>query len=304
MDKIEIGLIGAGPIALEYAKVLKKFSKKTHVSSVLTKSKKNYYRIKKILPNIEKIDTIEKLYIKYKPKLVIVAVNELAILNVYKKILKFDWVIFFEKPLGLNYFEAKKIVSKLSNNVIKKTFVAYNRRNFESILKIKKIVKNFKKPISLIVNDQQSPKALKLLGYHKKIIQNLNYVNSIHLIDLILFISRGQIINIKKIFKDKNFVLCKILFTSGDYVIYFSRWDIPGRMSLSLNLKKKNILIKPIEKINGKDYVKINHRKFKPGFYNQINNLIYFINKKKIKNLTTIKEAMKSVELVKKIYEI
>ena len=108
MDKIEIGLIGAGPIALEYAKVLKKFRKKIHVSSVVTKSKKNYSRIKKILPNIEKIDTIEKLYIKYKPKLVIVAVNELAILNVYKKILKFDWVIFFEKPLGLNYFEAKK----------------------------------------------------------------------------------------------------------------------------------------------------------------------------------------------------
>jgi predicted dehydrogenase len=304
MSKIEIGLVGAGPIAIEYTKILKKFNKQVNLSCVITRSKKNYLNIKKIFPKIKKVDRIEELYRKYKPKIVIVATNELVILNIYKKILKFNWVVLFEKPLGLNYFEAKKIISKIPNRIIKKTFIAYNRRNYESVLKLKKIVQNKKKPISLIVNDQQSPEGLKLLGYHKKIIKNLHYVNSIHLIDLILYICRGKIISLKRIFKNKNFVFCKIIFSSGDYVFYFSKWDISGRMSISMNLEKKNILVKPIEKINGKDYVKISNKKFKPGFYNQVNNLIYYFKKKKIRNLTTIDEGMKSVELVKRIYEI
>ena len=161
-----------------------------------------------------------------------------------------------------------------------------------------------KKPISLVINDQQSPNDLTLLGYHKKIIKNLNYVNSIHLIDLILYICRGEIIKIKKIFRNKYFIFCKIFFNSGDYVFYYSKWNIPGRMSISINLEKKNVLVKPIEKINGKDYEKTINKKFKPGFYNQVNNLIDYYKTKKNRNLATIDEGMKSVELVKRIYEI
>ena len=239
MSKVEIGLVGAGPIAIEYAKVLNQFNKQVNLSCVVTRSKENHLKIKRIFPKIKKVDTVEILYKKYRPKIVIVAINELAILKIYKKILRFNWVILFEKPLGLNYFEAKKIISNIPRHIIKKTFIAYNRRNYESILKIKKIVKNKKKPISLVINDQQSPNDLTLLGYHKKIIKNLNYVNSIHLIDLILYICRGEIIKIKKIFRNKYFIFCKIFFNSGDYVFYYSKWNIPGRMSISINLEKK-----------------------------------------------------------------
>ena len=304
MKKIDLALIGAGPIGLEYVKVLKKFSNNINLKCVLTKSNIRFKKIKKFFPNISRETSIKKIYNKFKPQLVIVAVNEIAIFKTYKEVLKYDWVSFLEKPFGLNLKEAQKIKKVLKIKNYSSTFVAYNRRNYNSVLLLKKKINKFRNSKNFFVIDNQSPKKLKKLGIHNNVIKNLHYVNSIHLIDLILFLTEGKIISISKIYKDKHFVFTRINFSSGDNVIYFCKWDLDGRMSLNVNFENQFLKLKPIEKLIGHKKKNLNKSKLKEGFYNQIRNLILYINGKKKVNLVNINEAMKSMSLINRIYGI
>ena len=94
MKKIDLALIGAGPIGLEYVKVLRKFSNNINLKCVLTKSNIRFKKIKKFFPNISRETSIKKIYNKFKPQLVIVAINEIAIFKTYKEVLKYDWLHF------------------------------------------------------------------------------------------------------------------------------------------------------------------------------------------------------------------
>ena len=71
-------------------------------------------------------------------------------------------------------------------------------------------------------------------------------------------------------------------------------------MSLSINFENQFLKLKPIEKLIGHKK-KLNKSKLKEGFYNQIRNLILYINGKKV-NLVNINEAMKSIKLINRIY--
>ena len=99
-----------------------------------------------------------------------------------------------ERPPVTGYNLAKKYKSK--------SFIALNRRFYSSTQNLINNIKKNKKKI-IVINDQQNIFKLKN-RFSKKILDNFMYVNSIHLLDYVSIICRGQISKIQNYTKWKK----------------------------------------------------------------------------------------------------
>tara|TARA_B100001248_G_C27395524_1_gene465255 strand:- start:3408 stop:4385 length:978 start_codon:yes stop_codon:yes gene_type:complete len=311
---LHVSIIGAGYMAEEHIKALKKFknvkilgimSKKGISASKLSKK----YKIKNVCTDIK------SLYERTSVDLLIVAVTETNVKEIIIQALNYPWKIFSEKPLGLNYSESKEIcqMAKILKRE-KDVAVGFNRRNYEST---KHILSNisFKKRL-IQISDQQDIYDSRVVNLPIDIKRNWMFANSIHLIDYANIFCRGKIRDLKR----KNFFLdkkSKILtfsasFTSGDVLIYKALWNIPGPWSVIITNNKKSYKLEPLEvlkikKKNSRQYEKINIKNcekdgIKPGLYNQTMELIKFANNKK-NNLCSLKDSNQVMNLTSRIYE-
>ena len=308
MKKIKIALIGAGNMATEYLKVLS-VNKKVELVGIYSRTYSKAETLK-LKFNIKKnLYSISDLYKESEPDIVIVTVPGDHMLMICKKLLKFPWLIFIEKPPGINFQEYNQLFlkSKLQN---KKIYVGMNRRYFSSTLNLIKRIKNLKEPRSIQIYDQQDTIIAKKKGKSKKLIKNWMYANSIHLIDYISFLTRGKIEKIYFIQKTKNEVNCFLKFTSRDIVNYICRWNKPGPWQVKLSTNKFYFEMSPLEilkiksSFNKKNIlldISKNDQKFKTGLKLQIDDLIkVFLNKKN--NLVDLRGMSKTMSIINKIY--
>ena len=116
---ISIAIIGAGYMAEEHIKAFQQI-KSCKISAIISKSKEKVIRLAKRyqIPNVVK--DIRQLKNISKADLVVVTVPEIEKYGVMKKIVKYDWLIFIEKPVGYNFLESKKIECLAEKN--KKSF--------------------------------------------------------------------------------------------------------------------------------------------------------------------------------------
>ena len=250
------------------------------------------------------------MYTLTKSNYVIVVVAPDANFKIIRDCLKYPWTIFTEKPLGLNYVQAKNLI-KLSLKKKRKLFIALNRRNFISTKELVKIIdkkRNIKRNVEIL--DQQSPNRKY---FTKKVIDNWQFANSIHLIDYISLICRGKISSYKKKLIELNskqkVLECEIKFSSGDTCKYRALWFLPGRWQVKVRLDKLIYTLRPLEKLkiselNKSNFsdLKLNYsldNKFKPGFFSQAKNLI---NDHKKNNLVDNFKYSKTNNLIKFIY--
>jgi len=314
LKKIKVAFIGSGYMAEEYARVInKKFKNDIIIVGATNKSHKrinnfvNKYNIKNHYTQISKMmnDT--------NPDLVIICVNELSTFKVLKIVSKYPCVSLIEKPVGINFEENQKII-KLKKNKAFHSFVALNRRFYSSIINSVKILKKDHSKRIINIFDQENIILAKLAGQPVKVLKNWMYANSIHMIDLIYYFGRGKIVKITKISKDnylkEGTVSCKITFSSGDIVNYFSLWNRPAPWSVEISTKNYFINLKPVEKVSylkGKirKWIQLdvskNDTEFKPGIYLQLVEALKFIKKKKTK-LKDLKYSNKLMKLIKDIY--
>ncbi len=270
---------------------------------------KKKYKIKKIYTDID------IMYHDSNADGVVVAIAVDVLMKYSKQIFKHPWNCLVEKPLGINYKECKKIVKncKFKNKIN----LALNRRFYVSTKYLLKTIKNKskKKPIIIEVDDQQDQILLKT-KVNTRILNNYMFANSIHLIDFFNILCRGNVINIKKINKWKNFqkniFCCYIYFSSGDIGIYKAVWNMPGPWSVKAYINDQVFQMKPLEKIHIRNNmsrkdkeVKLDYSddlKFKPGVKSLINNFVKSCNKQN-HSLPNLKDSIKVMKLIYNIYK-
>ena len=175
-------IVGAGYMAEEYIKTLNNLklnydlvgNKKKNVNKLSKKYGKPFY-----FGGIKNYK-IKKIYTHC-----IICVNEdkifSSLVSVVNKGIK---NILIEKPGGNNFYEIKKI----RNIAIKKKtniFVGYNRRFYENIFYVKKIIKKDGGIISADFSFTEWTDKIKKLKYKNDIFRKWFYFNSLHIIDLI-----------------------------------------------------------------------------------------------------------------------
>jgi predicted dehydrogenase len=312
VKKIKIAIIGSGKVADEYIKVIKKF-KVLQIVAIVSKriesSKRKAAKFK--IPNYG--ISVDHMMKKVSPNIVIVCVTPSATQEVCGKLFKFNCLSLIEKPIGLNLVEAKNILY-MEKKFKRKSFVALNRRFYSSTLLLNKKISKYTKSKRIVtVIDQESPNQARKNGHNKKTVKNWMFANSIHLIDYFRILCRGNIKNIKtktyKIEKNQQFKISIINFSSGDIGVYQAYWNRTAPWYVSVSCKNHFFYLSPIEtlyekKSNGKVLRYSNtdvDKKFKPGFYLMIKNLINQYNSGK-SNLTTLQYNLGTVKLIEKIY--
>ena len=307
--KKKICFVGAGKTMQKHLEVFSKF-KNLEFIGIYNRTKRKAHQIKKKFKINQVFNSISEMYSLTKSNYVIVVVSPDANFKIIKDCLKYPWTIFTEKPLGLNYVQAKNLI-RFSLKKKRKLFIALNRRNFISTKKLVKIIdkkKNIKRNLEIL--DQQSPSKKY---FTKKVINNWQFANSIHLIDYISLICRGKISSYKKKLiklNSKQKVLeCVIKFSSGDTCKYRALWFLPGKWQVKVRLDKLIYTLRPLERLKESKFnesnfsdIKLNYsldNEFKPGFFSQAKNLI---NDQKKSNLVDNSKYIKTNNLIKLIY--
>jgi hypothetical protein len=278
-------LIGSGDLALEYAKVLKKLNIKYSVIGRGKKSAQKFTSItgvKVFLGGLSKfLDTNPDCASK---AIVCVNIEELKVTS--KNLIKFGVKnILIEKPGGINIEEVNdlnKFVRKKNVNVK----IAYNRRFYSSVIKVKKLIKRDGGLQNFNFDFTEWTHLLGKLNKNEKVLKNWFFANSTHVVDLAFYLGGKP----KKInsYVSKNFfwnkspsLFCGAGITDeGAMFSYHANWQSAGRWSLELFTAKGKYTLCPLEKLffQKKGSLKIQEIKlnskldknFKPGFYAQL----------------------------------
>lgn len=103
--------------------------------------------------------------------------------------------VLIEKPASLDLSGLKKTVKDYPD-IIKRTYVGYNRRFFDSIIGLKKILEN-KKIYSISVDWSENIPRLQSLVDNKSLLESWHLANSSHMFDLAAFLDGSESYTLK-----------------------------------------------------------------------------------------------------------
>ena len=300
-----IYIIGTGRIAIEYVKLLKyekkefkvignsinsvdRFETNTGIKALSGGVEKHLFSLKKDAyfincVGVDKLDEVTKCILKSRPKRILV-----------------------EKP-GFDSINSalkeKEFYSKIDN-----IFIACNRRFFDSVIKLKKIL-NKETAISAHFEFNERGMQIDSKFWTKEILSNWVFANSIHVIDTVFYlIGQPDQLNICK---GKN----KIEWSSNDifighgisknkvYFTFNSNWVSPGSWSIEIKTDNRSYILNPMEilkcrNVDGSiETIEKSELDFKPGFNHQLD---LFLNSPD--KLLTVKDHISNLEQQKKFY--
>ena len=281
-------LIGCGPMAIEYAKVLKAQNQEFLVVGNTRKGAANFEKEvneEVLLGGIE-LWLKNNSTLEFGSKKAIVAVNENLLGAISKKLLHAGFRdILLEKPGGLDANDIKEVHSlALKSNA--NVYVAYNRRFFASVLKLQELIAEDNGVTSFNFEFTEWGHIIKNLPQHKEILNEWFIQNSSHVIDLAFYIG-GAPIDMKgfvtggedwhprgTIFSGAGISDKNALFS------YHANWESAGRWWVEFLTKNNRFLMKPMERLYVQKRGSISFeeveladeldQKFKPGLYKQV----------------------------------
>ncbi len=311
IKKEKILLVGAGPMGIEYAKVL---SALQMMPIVVGRSEKSVKKFTEATGMEAATGGIEKWLKSNKnvPTKTIVAVTEDQLGVVTRRLIDAGVKeILVEKPGGLNVADIKKSEKKAK---IKRTkvYVGYNRRFYASVRKALEIIQKEGGVRSFIFEFTEWSHVIAPLAKAPEVKREWFLLNSTHLIDLAFFIGgKPKKISCYKKGKldwhPKGSIYSGAGITkSGALFSYHANWESAGRWWIEILTPKSRLIFRPLEKlqIQKMGRVAINEapiddrldQNFKPGLFKEVES---FLTDKKY--LPTIEQQVKNLSFYLKI---
>lgn len=304
-------LVGAGPMALDYAKVLLNLGQEFIVVGRGKKSAQNFKDQIGITPISGGLAKYLSLNTKL-PDTAVVAVSEEQLGTAARQLITAGVKsILVEKPGGLDFEDIKKVAQPARKKKAS-VYVAYNRRFYASVEKAREIIKKDGGVLSIFYDFSEASFRIAPLKKGPGVKDNWFLQNSTHVIDLAFFLA-GAPKKISTFTKGSLPWHQKVAIFSGSGVTeknalfaYHANWISPGRWSVEVMTKKHKLIFKPLEKLqiqeagsfevkdfNIDDKLDID---FKPGIYRQVQS---FLGNKK--QLCTIDEQVKNLKFYEQI---
>ncbi|MHB1126562.1 MAG: Gfo/Idh/MocA family oxidoreductase [Bacillota bacterium] len=292
----ELWLIGAGSMAVEYAKVL---NDQKIPFIVIGRGENSANTFEESVGQKVYTGGIEKyiLEVRQLPEMAIVAVGVDQLANTTLLLLQNGVkTILVEKPAGLNVEEIIKVTEEAKNQKAE-IYVAYNRRFYASTLKAYDIIQEDGGVISFIFEFTEWNNVIEKLNKPLKITENWFLANSSHVVDLAFFL--GGTVTDVTCYQTGNLPWHSpgSIFVGagktkeGSLFSYCANWESPGRWGIEILTRNNRLIFRPMEELSvqKKDTIVIEKieiddtldRCFKPGLYRQVET---FINGGKYKN--------------------
>jgi predicted dehydrogenase len=307
----KIILVGAGNIAGEYASILKLLKVEFETVCVTKKSAESFslkWQVPCRYGGINKDYHNSKMFNK-----AIIAVNIDQLFSVCNALIDAGIkYILIEKPGAINFIQIKEL-GNLSNKTKTNIFIAYNRRNYASVLKCKEFINEDGGVLSCHFEFTEWSHIIEKINSSEEIKSNWLLANSSHVIDLAFHligkpkemnnVSNGEISWHKpSCFAGSGVTVQNVIFS------YHANWESPGRWGIEINTKKRKLILKPLEKLFVQEIGKIETNEvpeidfytelnFKPGYYVQTENFV----KNNFEKLKSLSEQVKDIDIYKMI---
>lgn len=312
MEKV-ILLIGAGPMAVEYSKVLTALNVEQVVVGRGKSSAESFKKQTGIDVVCENQTIIPTRFNVSDFHAAIVATSEDTIGAVSRKLVAMGINrILTEKPGGLTIQDIEKLndcTIKHSSNV----FIAYNRRYYASVNKIQEIIQDDGGVTSFNFEFTEWGHVIASLEKHSGIKEEWLLANSTHVIDLAFFLG-GRPKEIASFHSGTTFWHPKGTIFSGAGISekgalfsYCANWESPGRWAIEVLTKKHRLILKPLEKLQMQNIGELSSTfvdlddeidtLFKAGLFRQVEAFISCDDK----NLLRVEEQCQMLEIYQKM---
>lgn len=246
--KCRVAMIGAGGMAREH---LRAFADLDNVEfagiTSRTRSKAEKLAEEFGIPAV--VEDIAELA-ALKPNLAVVAASADQMDKVVRACCDYPWTILAEKPVGLNLEQSRQTL-EYARQKNSRVFVALNRRFYESTRKMKAALEKCAGPRFIEVFDQQEPEKLRRIRGHADEI-GLMFGNSIHTIDYLTHLGRGDIVSVETPLPWNTGVplaVCAVIkYSSGDTAVYHGLWNAPGPWAVNVTTAQERWELRPLEK--------------------------------------------------------
>lgn len=314
--KCKIAMIGAGNMAREHLKAFSALPN-AELAGIYSRGRGKAEKLAEAFNIPLFCDSLDELYNKARPDLIVITVNAKAIAPVVKECLKFPAIILAEKPIGLSVQESAAIMEE-ADKLGRKVFAGLNRRFYQSTARLLEELESAEGTRFIEIFDQQSPNDWIASGRDRLEGQRMMFANSIHLIDFMTMLGRGRVINIDYIspyngkYDGEGIIAAAVKFESGDTALYRCFWNKPGPWAVAVSAGGARWEMRPLEEITrqclgSRKIEKLElgdvDKRFKPGLFLQAKEAVKAALNLAHK-LTPIDEAHKTMGLITRIYEI
>jgi predicted dehydrogenase len=279
-------LIGAGYMAREYAKVLVAQNK---TFTVIGRSETKVNEFKELLPGAEAFAGGIDAYLNAHKaaEFAIVASNvESLYANTHLLIEKGCKHILVEKPAALELHELKHL-HKLATQNNASVYIAYNRRFYQSVAQVKKLIEQDGGILSAHFEFTEWVHTIDPAAYSKEALAKWVISNSTHVIDLVFsLIGKPSVLHVFVNDQSIPWHPSGAIFTGAGMsekqvpFTYHSNWKSAGRWSIELLTAEHKYIFAPMEKlqIQKRGTIKVepyeaNYSKdldYKPGLFDMV----------------------------------
>lgn len=307
-----VAFVGAGYMAAEHMKAFRDVPG-VRLAGIYSRTKERAKALAASFDVALVSDSIDELYEKTNAELLVISVPELSVREVCLSAFKHPWMCLIEKPAGYNLGDAEAILQGAAT-LDRRAFVALNRRHHSSTRTVLADLAAQEGPRLIHVVDQEDQIAARNAGQPELVVENWMYANSIHIVDYLSILGRGNIVAVDAVLPwtpdDPRFVMAKVAYDSGDVGIYQAVWNGPGPWAVTVTTQKKRWEMRPLEQaafqLQGSRKLEPVATEawdiqFKPGLRRQAEEAIKAVNGV-AHALPSLTEAMKTMRLVEAIY--
>lgn len=260
-------------------------------------------------------DDIPSLRSKSMSDLVVVAVPEISANAVAKAAFLEDWSVLLEKPAGYDLTDALDIAEAASQRR-KPVFVAFNRRFYSSTMAVLADLDSRNEVRYAHIQDQQSFAEARRYNHPEPVVQKFMYANSIHVIDMMRALCRGDVAEVKQIMpwrgEETEVVLSHVTFDSGDSALYEGLWKGPGPWTCSVSTPSRRWMLQPLERAA---FQNANERKqnlvepdaadidYKAGFLRQAEAVLGAVRGEQTRAVE-LSESLRTMQLIHSIFGV
>ncbi len=283
-------LIGTGPMAIEYTKILLAINKEFVVVGRGSKSASLFECQTGITPVLGGLNLYLKEKKLNKNTLAIIATGTETLMSIIHQLLKSGIEkILVEKPAAISInelLENEQFLKPYENSI----FIAYNRRFYASVIEAQKLIIEDGGLESMHFEFTEWAHIIGSLKKVEGVKKNWFFGNSTHVVDLAFFIAgKPKILNSfsksgRLDWHDKTNFVGAGETEKGVLFSYISNWESAGRWGIELLTQNKRIYLKPMESIHVQMKGSINvikhdvdlslDEKYKAGLYLQVEEFI------------------------------
>ena len=219
--------------------------------------------------------------------------------------------LLLEKPGTSTIDQFSRLFLDYSNS-LSRVYLAYNRRNYSSILKAKELAELDGGILSCHFDFTEWTHVIEAMNKPKFQLKNWFFGNSTHVIDAAFFIigkpKKLQPISMGELSWHKPSIFVGSGISKNNVAFsYHSNWESAGRWSIEIKTRKRALRLMPMEQLFEQkigtltwEPIELNNEKdisYKPGFYKQVNEFLFNPNP----NLKTFNEQFEDLEIYSEI---